>query len=114
MGKILRLSPFVVETMVAIVWLIKWLAPQINGACWTIVISLQFPAIRSSTDFLNKLDISLCTFVNYYLVPNLQAYNGDDYNGARIVSRACELRDSVCSSIFQSWMNFAFCSACMK
>lgn len=52
--------------------------------------------------------------MNYSLVPNLQAYNGDDYNGARIVSRACELRDSVCSSIFQSWMNFAFCSACMK
>lgn len=25
----------------------------------------------------------------------LQAYNGDDYNGSRIVSRAYELRDSV-------------------
>lgn len=24
-----------------------------------------------------------------------QAYNGEDYNGARIVSRACELRDAV-------------------
>lgn len=26
-----------------------------------------------------------------------QKYNGDDYNGSRIVSRAHELRDSVCS-----------------
>jgi hypothetical protein len=25
----------------------------------------------------------------------VQAYNGDDYNGARIVSRAYELRDAV-------------------
>lgn len=58
MGKILRLSPFLLETMIAIVWFIKWSATRINGACRTIVISLQFPAIRSSTDFLNKLDIS--------------------------------------------------------
>ncbi|KAE8702970.1 ATPase family AAA domain-containing protein [Hibiscus syriacus] len=29
------------------------------------------------------------------IVTNAKAYNGDDYNGARIVSRACELRDAV-------------------
>lgn len=29
----------------------------------------------------------------------IQAYNGDDYNGARIVSRAYELRDAVSLSI---------------
>lgn len=42
----------------------------------------------------------------------MQAYNGDDYNGARIVSRAYELRDSVCPSIFQSLMSFANRSVC--
>lgn len=30
----------------------------------------------------------------------VQIYNGDDYNGSRIVSRAHELRDAVCSLIF--------------
>lgn len=29
------------------------------------------------------------------LLSATQAYNGEDYNGARIVSRACELRDAV-------------------
>lgn len=29
------------------------------------------------------------------ILVNAKKYNGDDYNGARIVSRACELRDSV-------------------
>ena len=33
-----------------------------------------------------------------------QAYNGEDYNGARIVSRACELRDAV-----QHGISFVFC-----
>ncbi|EPS64051.1 hypothetical protein M569_10731, partial [Genlisea aurea] len=29
------------------------------------------------------------------ILSNAKKYNGDDYNGARIVSRACELRDAV-------------------
>ncbi|CAA0827812.1 ATPase family AAA domain-containing protein [Striga hermonthica] len=33
------------------------------------------------------------------ILTNAKKYNGNDYNGARIVSRAYELRDSVCPSI---------------
>ncbi|XP_038679686.1 ATPase family AAA domain-containing protein At1g05910-like isoform X2 [Tripterygium wilfordii] len=40
----------------------------------------------TSTAFLQDLDL---------IVTNAKVYNGDDYNGARIVSRAYELRDAV-------------------
>ena len=35
-----------------------------------------------------------------FFVFEIQVYNGDDYNGARIISRAYELRDAVSSFIF--------------
>jgi hypothetical protein len=40
------------------------------------------------------LQILSCGNLMYSAVP-VQAYNGDDYNGTRIVSRAYELRDAV-------------------
>lgn len=40
------------------------------------------------------------TFVSLFI----QAYNGDDYNGARIVSRAHELRDSVRYMSLHIWV----------
>ncbi|KAL9233207.1 hypothetical protein vseg_008232 [Gypsophila vaccaria] len=46
----------------------------------------------TSSDFL--LDVDL-------ILNNAKAYNGDDYNGARIVSRAHELRDSVYGMLSQ-------------
>lgn len=36
----------------------------------------------------------------------LQIYNGDDYNGARIVSRAYELRDAVSFLILLSCFSY--------
>lgn len=38
----------------------------------------------------------------------MQIYNRDDYNGARIVSRACELRDSVCYFV-SLWIKLHLC-----
>ncbi|XP_072965752.1 ATPase family AAA domain-containing protein At1g05910 isoform X1 [Typha angustifolia] len=46
------------------------------------------------------------------IVANAKAYNGDDYNGARIVSRACELRDVVQGMLSQ--MDPALVSFCDK
>ncbi|CAN6485449.1 unnamed protein product [Victoria cruziana] len=46
------------------------------------------------------------------IVSNAKAYNGDDYNGARIVSRAYELRDAVHGMLTQ--MDPALVSFCDK
>ncbi|KAB2039579.1 hypothetical protein ES319_D02G019500v1 [Gossypium barbadense] len=46
------------------------------------------------------------------IVTNAKAYNGDDYNGARIVSRACELRDAVHGMLSQ--MDPALVAYCDK
>ncbi|XP_019413436.1 PREDICTED: ATPase family AAA domain-containing protein At1g05910 [Lupinus angustifolius] len=46
------------------------------------------------------------------IVSNAKAYNGDDYNGARIVSRACELRDAVHGMLSQ--MDPALVAYCDK
>jgi len=40
-----------------------------------------------------------------------QAYNGEDYNGARIVSRACELRDAVHELSQVLHLDVDFCQA---
>ncbi|KEH30316.1 putative chromatin remodeler Bromodomain family [Medicago truncatula] len=46
------------------------------------------------------------------IVSNAKAYNGDDYNGTRIVSRACELRDTVHGMLSQ--MDPALAAYCDK
>ncbi|CAJ1933319.1 unnamed protein product [Sphenostylis stenocarpa] len=46
------------------------------------------------------------------IVSNAKAYNGDDYSGARIVSRACELRDAVHGMLSQ--MDPALVAYCDK
>lgn len=46
------------------------------------------------------------------IVMNAKVYNGDDYSGARIVSKACELRDVVQGMISQ--MDPALVSSCDK
>ncbi|KAI4334614.1 hypothetical protein L6164_019280 [Bauhinia variegata] len=46
------------------------------------------------------------------IVSNAKAYNGEDYNGARIVSRACELRDAVQGMLSQ--MDPALVAYCDK
>lgn len=46
------------------------------------------------------------------IVSNAKAYNGEDYNGARIVSRACELRDAVHGMLSQ--MDPALVAYCDK
>ncbi|XP_045827271.1 ATPase family AAA domain-containing protein At1g05910 isoform X4 [Trifolium pratense] len=46
------------------------------------------------------------------IVSNAKAYNGDDYNGTRIVSRACELRDAVHGMLSQ--MDPALAAYCDK
>ncbi|KAK8571557.1 hypothetical protein V6N13_047229 [Hibiscus sabdariffa] len=46
------------------------------------------------------------------IVTNAKAYNGDDYNGARIVSRACELRDAIHGMLSQ--MDPALVAYCDK
>ncbi|TYI38326.1 hypothetical protein ES332_A02G018700v1 [Gossypium tomentosum] len=46
------------------------------------------------------------------IVTNAKVYNGDDYNGARIVSRACELRDAVHGMLSQ--MDPALVAYCDK
>ncbi|KAK7341585.1 hypothetical protein VNO80_24520 [Phaseolus coccineus] len=46
------------------------------------------------------------------IVSNAKAYNGEDYNGARIVSRACELRDAVHGMLSQ--MDPALAAYCDK
>ncbi|CAL0329184.1 unnamed protein product [Lupinus luteus] len=46
------------------------------------------------------------------IVSNAKVYNGDDYNGARIVSRACELRDAVHGMLSQ--MDPALVAYCDK
>ncbi|QHN94900.1 ATPase family AAA domain-containing protein At1g05910 [Arachis ipaensis] len=46
------------------------------------------------------------------IVSNAKAYNGEDYNGARIVSRACQLRDVVHGMISQ--MDPALVAYCDK
>ncbi|KAF7824279.1 ATPase family AAA domain-containing protein [Senna tora] len=46
------------------------------------------------------------------IVSNAKAYNGDDYNGSRIVSRACELRDAVHGMLSQ--MDPALVAYCDK
>lgn len=46
------------------------------------------------------------------ILVNAKKYNGDDYNGARIVSRACELRDSVHGMLSQ--MDPALVAFCDK
>ncbi|CAK8575827.1 unnamed protein product [Lathyrus sativus] len=46
------------------------------------------------------------------IVSNAKAYNGDDYNGTRIVSRACELRDTVHGMLSQ--MDPALVAFCDK
>ncbi|XP_014494041.1 ATPase family AAA domain-containing protein At1g05910 isoform X3 [Vigna radiata var. radiata] len=46
------------------------------------------------------------------IVSNAKAYNGEDYNGARIVSRACELRDAVHGMLSQ--MDPALIAYCDK
>ncbi|XP_020089348.1 ATPase family AAA domain-containing protein At1g05910 isoform X2 [Ananas comosus] len=46
------------------------------------------------------------------IVSNAKAYNGDDYNGTRIVSRACELRDVVLGMLSQ--MDPALATFCDK
>ncbi|KAF7805356.1 ATPase family AAA domain-containing protein [Senna tora] len=46
----------------------------------------------SCSGFLQDIDL---------IVTNAKAYNGEDYNGARIVSRACELRDAVSGMLSQ-------------
>ncbi|XP_028803562.1 ATPase family AAA domain-containing protein At1g05910 isoform X1 [Neltuma alba] len=46
------------------------------------------------------------------IVSNAKAYNGEDYNGSRIVSRACELRDAVHGMLSQ--MDPALVAYCDK
>ncbi|XP_057456261.1 ATPase family AAA domain-containing protein At1g05910 isoform X2 [Lotus japonicus] len=46
------------------------------------------------------------------IVSNAKTYNGEDYNGARIVSRACELRDAVQGMLSQ--MDPALVAYCDK
>ncbi|KAJ1433730.1 P-loop containing nucleoside triphosphate hydrolase [Sesbania bispinosa] len=57
----------------------------------------------TSAAFLQDIDL---------IVSNAKAYNGDDYNGARIVSRACELRDAVHGMLSQ--MDPALAAYCDK
>ncbi|KAE9620446.1 putative chromatin remodeler Bromodomain family [Lupinus albus] len=57
----------------------------------------------TSAAFLQDIDL---------IVSNAKAYNGDDYNGARIVSRACELRDAVHGMLSQ--MDPALVAYCDK
>ncbi|KAK9672262.1 hypothetical protein RND81_12G087600 [Saponaria officinalis] len=57
----------------------------------------------TSSDFLRDVDL---------ILNNAKAYNGDDYNGARIVSRAHEFRDSVYGMLSQ--MDPALVAFCDK
>ncbi|KAG8057401.1 hypothetical protein GUJ93_ZPchr0002g26321 [Zizania palustris] len=55
------------------------------------------------TSFMNDIDL---------IVSNAKTYNGSDYNGTRIVSRACELRDVVQGMLSQ--MDPSLVSFCDK
>ncbi|KAK7262577.1 hypothetical protein RJT34_30151 [Clitoria ternatea] len=57
----------------------------------------------TSAAFMQDIDL---------IVSNAKAYNGDDYNGSRIVSRACELRDAVHGMLSQ--MDPALVAYCDK
>ncbi|XP_061356973.1 ATPase family AAA domain-containing protein At1g05910-like isoform X2 [Gastrolobium bilobum] len=57
----------------------------------------------SCVAFLQDIDL---------IVSNAKAYNGEDYNGTRIVSRACELRDAVHGMLSQ--MDPALVAYCDK